>query len=229
MGRHQRQRAKTKRRKRDAASRKVVEARHEALKRALKNLTARAEASRAGGNDRSIADPRAWDAESTLGRRAREYSELEYEVHDALNGGVQVMSAKAFQQLTEGDMTEAEKELEIFVHLMKLDLQRLKPLEGQELSISARKTNYIRELLSLARETLIGLAAADTPLHERQCFSHPIIRDRVREIGEEWWELTREEDPEHMYWFFTCDLLSVPGWTHQELAEVWDGIGEIRA
>jgi hypothetical protein len=89
------------------------------------------------------------------------------------------------------------------------------------------KADLIREMLRLVRDVLVQEEKKGLPMEERSAFLHPEIRPRVREIGEELWNMTKDNDPGYLRWVLSCDLLSVPQPFQGEIAWVWDGLGGI--
>ncbi len=112
--------------------------------------------------------------------------------------------------------------------LMRLKTLDLDPILDEKSKPEESTTNYIREILRLARTVLLGQVKAGVQQSKRSCFLHPDIRLRIREIGERLWEMTKESDPGFIMWFYGCDLLSLPSWTRAELNEVWEGIEGVK-
>ena len=78
-----------------------------------------------------------------------------------------------------------------------------------------RKTNIIREVMTIGASGLLSTWNSERP----RCFSSEM--ERVRQLGEELYEETRESDPTYIQWFMDCDMLSFPEWATHELAVVW--------
>lgn len=134
--------------------------------------------------------------------------------------------ARSFIEALSGPMAEVGRQEEALMkRLKKLDLE---PFLDEDSKPSESPTNYVREILNLARRVLVAQVDAGVQHYDRVCFLHPDIRPRIREIGERLWEMTKNSDPGFIMWFYSCDLLSLPRWTRSELNEVWEGIEGVK-
>lgn len=109
-------------------------------------------------------------------------------------------------------------------------IEWLRDLDLEDLGGSSdNQVNLVRELMRLGRKRVLHDYDNHVPMEDRVSFLHPEIKKRIREIGERLWDLTKDEDPQYMRWFFECEMQSFPTLSQVELVHVWNGIGSIRA
>jgi hypothetical protein len=81
------------------------------------------------------------------------------------------------------------------------------------------KTNLLRELMGIGAHGMLDFVK--TGYKTKKCFG--LYYTRVKYIGNQLRLLTQESDPGYIDWIFSCDMLSLPDWTHTELRALWDG------
>jgi len=89
------------------------------------------------------------------------------------------------------------------------------------------KKTLVHELMSLIKDLMNK--TEDLVDDYPTSFNHPAIVERVVEIGQELWELTKEKDPEFMLFLFRIFFVQFPKSFASDLLVIWDGIGYINA